>query len=283
MLDQFPVAPVLTAGFGAAAFLLAYRLVTYGVNLYEEQFVSRVSAGLQASFLVINARHLFFINLAAMALFGFLGYLVLGLMGMLCAVIILAALPGLVLHIIRRRRAREFVYQMPDCFSAMASSLRAGTSLPRAMAQIAAQYPAPASQEFAIVLSEYRLGRSFEESLQDVYLRIPTPEVELLSSAVSISRSVGGNLADTLDTLAETVREQLRVEGKIGSLTAMARMQGWVVALLPVLVGYAVYRQEPGPMSALVLEPVGWVTLGVLILMMLAAAWLIRRIVNIDI
>lgn len=268
---------------GVASFFVAYYLVVQGMTIYREQFLSRVGVGLKESFLFVDAKTLFVINIIAILIAAFAGYAFAGFIGLIVAVIIIAAIPNIMLRLIRRRRSHKFVYQLPDVLGSMASSLRAGTSLPHSMEQIATQYPPPASQEFAIVLSESRMGRSLDESISEVYRRVPKPEVELFNSAVSISRLVGGNLADTFDTLSETVREKLRVEGKIESLTAMARMQGWVIGLLPIFVGYAIYKQEPEAMSALFTEFIGWLTLAVLSVMMVAAIFVVRKIVNIQV
>lgn len=284
MVEYIPQLTIVLALFtGIAAFFVAYYLVVQGMTIYREQFLSRVGVGLKESFLFVDAKTLFVFNIIAILIAAFVGYAFAGLVGLIIAVIVIAAIPNVVLRLIRRRRSHKFVYQLPDVLGSMASSLRAGTSLPHAMEQVATQYPPPASQEFAIVLSESRMGRNLDESISEVYRRVPRAEVELFNSAVSISRLVGGNLADTFDTLSETVREKLRVEGKIQSLTAMARMQGWVIGLLPLFVGYALYKQEPEAMSALFSELIGWVTIAVLSVMMVAAVLVVRRIVNIQV
>ena len=78
-----------------------------------------------------------------------------------------------------------------------------------------------------------------------------------MNSAIAISQSVGGNLADTLDTLADTLREKAQVEGKIDALTSQGRMQGWVASLLPVGVALMLNKQEPEAMRVLYTEPIG--------------------------
>lgn len=268
---------------GVTAFLVIYYLVVQGVAIYREQFLSRVGVGLKETFLFMDAKLLFALNLVAIVAAGISGFALAGVIGLVLAALIVAGIPNFVLRIVRSRRSKKFVYQLPDVLGSMASSLRAGTSLPHAMEQVATQYPPPASQEFAIVLSESRMGRDIEHSIADVYRRVSKPEVELFNSAVAISRLVGGNLADTFDTLSETVREKLRVEGKIDSLTAMARMQGWVIGIMPFFVAFAIYKQEPEAMSALFTELIGWVTLAVLGVMMLIAVLVVRRIVNIQV
>jgi len=282
--DYIPLLTVALALLtGVTVFFVSYYFVVQGMTLYREQFLSRVGVGLKESFLFVDAKTVFAVNIVVIIVAGLLGYALAGFVGLVIAVIVIAAIPNIVLRLMRKIRSNKFVYQLPDVLGSMASSLRAGTSLPHAMEQIATQYPPPASQEFAIVLSESRMGRNLDDSIAGVYRRVPKAEVELFNSAVSISRLVGGNLADTFDTLSETVREKLRVEGKIESLTAMARMQGWVIGIMPILVGYAIYTQEPEAMSSMFTELVGWITMGVLGLMAMAAVFMIRRIINIQV
>ena len=113
--------------------------------------------------------------------------------------------------------------------------------------------------------------------------RIPRPELELMNGAINISRSVGGNLADTLESLAMTLNETVAVEGKINALTAMGRMQGWVVSLVPAVIAVALYLMNPDSIRPLFTELHGWITLGIVIVMMTLAVIMIRKIVNIDV
>jgi tight adherence protein B len=143
--------------------------------------------------------------------------------------------------------------------------------------------PPPLSQEFSLVVAEHRVGRDLSEALEELSVRIPRQELELFTAAVSISRSVGGNLADTLDSLAKTLSEKMHIEGKISALTASGRAQGWVVSLLPVAVGAVLFKQQPQAMGMLFTEVFGWVVLAIISCMMILAVFMIRKIVNIDV
>ena len=262
--------------FGLSAFVLIYQFTINGLQLYQGSFINKVDHGMKNAFIYMDPKMLFTFQMLAILAGGMLGYLFAGIVGV-------AALPGVILRVLRQRRADRFVYQLPDALSSIASSLRSGSNLAKAMSQIAEQQPAPISQEFSVILSEYKMGRVLEDSLQDMYKRIDRQEVDLLNSAITISRSVGGNLADTLDTLAKTLREKAQVEGKIKALTAMGRMQGWVVGFIPVGVFLMLRKQEPEGMNAMFTDLVGWVTLFVISVMMIVAVMMIRKIVNIDV
>jgi tight adherence protein B len=175
------------------------------------------------------------------------------------------------------------VYQLPDALLALASALRAGCTLSRGLELMAERQPAPLNQEFTIVLAEYRVGRPLAESLDDMHRRIAAPELQLMNTAINVSRRVGGNLADTLESLARTLQEKAHVEAKIDALTSMGRAQGWVVGLLPIFIGLVLYQQQPERMSLLFTQWYGWIVLGVVAAMMTVAAWMIRKIVNIDV
>lgn len=273
----------MAVGCGCIVFVVGHVLVSSGTRIYQQSFVQRVGLGLKESFIFIDPRTLFVLNMVALIVAALVGSQFLGGIGTVFTVAAVAACPTLLLRYMRHRRAKRFVYQLPDSLNSISSALRAGTNLSRAMEQVAARQPAPLSEEFSVVLSEYRMGRKLEESLDDMYQRIRQPELDLFNSAVSISRSVGGNLADTLDSLSETLREKAQVEGKVAALTAMGRMQGLVACLLPVLVAFVISKQEPESMKALFTEPAGWIAVSIITVMMTLAIIFIRKIVNIDV
>ncbi len=264
-------------------FILIYTFTVHGIKIYRSNFVRKMDHGLKNLFLFKDPKFLFLIHVAGIVLGTVLGYLYAQVFGLIVGAIITILLPGIIIRRLRKKRINNFIYQLPDALNSIAASLRAGTNLAKAMQQIAEQQPPPISQEFTVILSEYKMGRQLEDSLMDMYKRINRQEVDLLISAISISRSVGGNLADTLETLAKTLREKAQIEGKIDALTSMGRMQGWVVGLIPVAVMLMLRKQEPEGMNALFNEPIGWITLAVIALLMFIAVMMIRKIVNIDI
>ncbi len=266
-----------------AAFVLIYTFTVHGMKIYKTNFVQKVDHGLKNMFMFNDPKTLFMFHIIGIAAGAILGYLYAGVFGLVTGTIITILLPSIILKRLKKNRIKKYIYQLPDALNSISASLRAGTNLAKAMQQIAEQQPAPISQEFTVILSEYKMGRQLEDSLMDMYKRINRQEVDLLISAISISRSVGGNLADTLETLAKTLREKAQIEGKIEALTAMGRMQGWVVGLIPVAVMLMLRKQEPEGMNALFNELAGWATLAVIAVLMTIAVLMIRKIVNIDI
>lgn len=271
------------AGCLFVAVVLACWVVLRVAHSYRGAFVATVSAGLKQDFIVGDPHMLFALSLALTLVLGATGYVAFGPIGALAAAFIAGVGPRLSVSWLARRRKRRFVYQLPDALLALASALRAGSNLMQGLELLATRQPAPLSQEFTIVLAEYRVGRPLADSLKDMRERIASAELDLMNTAINVSRRVGGNLADTLQSLARTLQEKAHVEGKIEALTAMGRAQGWVVGLLPVFVGAVLYHQQPQRMSQMFTDWYGWVVLGVVAAMMALAAWMIRKIVRIDV
>ena len=265
-----------------AAVLLALS-IWRAVLLYRSSFITNIGRRLTRSFVLTNPRSLFLISLGLAAIGGSIGYGVFGPAGAIAATAVSLASPGLFARQVTSRRRKRFVYQLPDSLLALASALRAGCTLSRGLELMAERQPAPLSQEFTIVLAEYRVGRPLAESLDEMHRRIGAPELQLMNTAVSVSRRVGGNLADTLESLARTLQEKAHVEAKIDALTSMGRAQGWVVGLLPIFIGWVLYQQQPERMSLLFTQWYGWIVLGVVAAMMTVAVWMIRKIINIDV
>ncbi len=265
------------------AFLLMYQYLIEGASIYEQKFVENIGSAMRDSFVFYDPKRVFIYTLLGAGVAAVLSYFFLGIFGTFIVALVVAILPNVIVSKLRKRRMAKFIYQLPDCLAAMGSSLRAGSNLSRAIEQSSRQQPKPMSQELSLVMSEYKIGRKLEDAIHNMYLRMPEPEVELLNSAIAIAGTVGGNLAGTFDTLSDTLRAKAAIEGKIDALTAQGKMQGWVAVLLPVAVAFILFKQEPVAMSALYREPVGWITLAVLAVMMLIASVIIRKIVNIDV
>jgi len=273
----------LVGGSVFVCVLFLLLLIRRGAHSYENAFVARVSAGLRQNFVIANPQSLFVISVVLTIVFGSFGYALIGPVGAVAGTVVSVLAPRLAVSHFSRRRNRQFVYQLPDALLALCSALRAGSNLTKGLELLATRQPAPLAQEFTIVLAEYRIGRHLAESLADMRRRVDTPELDLMNTAINVSRRVGGNLADTLEALARTLQEKAHMEGKIDALTSMGRAQGWVVGMLPIFIGFVLYQQQPERMSLMFTEWYGWVVLAVVAVMMTIAAWMIRKIVNIDV
>lgn len=274
---------IAVVGLIIIAVLLMLALARSGASSYRAAFVGTVTAGLKQNFIIGNPQMLLLMSAVLTVVVGSIAYGLIGPVGAVAAAIVALVGPKIVVTILSKRRTKQFLYQLPDALLALASALRAGSNLPKGLELLATRQPPPLSQEFTIILAEYRVGRQLADSLTDMRRRIQAPELDLMNTAMNVSRRVGGNLADTLESLAKTLQEKAHIEGKIDALTSMGRAQGWVVGLLPIFIGFMLYQQQPERMNLLFTEWYGWVVLAVVTSMMAIAAWMIRKIVNIDV
>ncbi len=192
-------------------------------------------------------------------------------------------LPQYVVKKLRQRRIQRFDAQLPDALLALGSALRSGASLQAGLRQIAAEGQAPLAQEFGLMMREQRFGLGMEESLNNLYLRVPTETTNLVVCALGVAAETGGNLAETLERIASTVRARLHMEGRIRALTAQGRLQARVVAILPLLMIAVLHRLEPETMQLLWTSTMGWAVLATVLLLDFLGLWLIRKIVRIDV
>ena len=136
----------------------------------------------------------------------------------------------------RRKSGRlgAFNKQLPDTITLIANALRAGSSFLQAIELVVRESAPPISTEFGRVIREVNLGLSFDVALENMVRRVRSEDLELMATAISIQHTVGGNLAEILDSIAYTIRERVRIKGEIRALTAQAVYSGRALALMPV-------------------------------------------------
>lgn len=197
----------------------------------------------------------------------------------------LAALVGPIVAVrsYRRRWLRRFEGQLVDALGAIAGALRAGLTFSQAIEQIARDAPQPLSRELVVFGRELRLGVPQDEALANLSARVGSDDLDLVVVATGIARQLGGNLAEIYDTLAATTRERFRLDGKIEALTAQGRLQGWILAALPPLLGAVLDWIRPDLIGPMMSHPFGWGLLGLIALLELLGLVSIRRIVRIDV
>ena len=279
--------PLAVTLFFASAFLAGYVAALHGRLFwkdYEAIFKESARVNLSDFFLFIDPHRLFLINAAALVILPVLVLLVTGdYVIALAAFAVLLLIPSFLYRHLRRRRWREFERQMPDALAMISSSLAAGASLNIALESLVREQEPPLSQEFMLFLREQRLGVDFETSLRNLERRMPIEDLRMFASALRIAREVGGNLGEILDRLADTLRRKAAMEGKIESLTAQGRMQGYVMTLLPVLLGFLLFLLEPEAMGKLFTTAKGWAVVIVVLVMEILGYVFIRKVTRVDI
>ena len=201
----------------------------------------------------------FLILRAAGAIIGFaIGFMVLrSIMPALGALfgIVLALLgffiPVFVVSFKAKRRKKKFIGQLGDTISLMANSLRAGYSLVQTMEMVARESKDPIAGEFKRVVHDVGLGVSINQAMINLLERVPSEDLDLLVTAISIQHEVGGNLAQILTTIGHTIRERVRIQGEVGVLTAQVQLSGTIVSLVPVVLGFLLFVLNPDYMSGL--------------------------------
>ena len=280
------IALFLVAAFacGALVFWGVVRAASVGAERYKAAFSEQAKLSLEQMFLFIDARQLLTLNALLLLVAGALGWMISGSLVValaLCGVGFFV--PRLLFNFYKRRRLRRLLEQFPDATMLISGSLRAGASVQAAIAQMVAEVRPPISQEFDLFLREQRLGVGFEEALDNLEERTKSEDFALFVAALKVSRESGGNLAETMERLADTLRKKLTIEGKIRALTAQGKLQGWIVGLLPVALILVLMQMEPEAMDKLLTTWYGWGTLAFIAVMEIVGALIIRKIVNIDV
>ena len=192
----------------------------------------------------------------------------------------------------RRKSSRlnAFNKNLPDTITLIANALRAGSSFLQAIELVVRESRPPISTEFGRVIREVNLGLPFEQALENMVRRVKSDDLELMATAISIQHTVGGNLAEILDSIAFTIRERVRIKGEIKTLTAQQRLSGYVVGFLPIGLAGFIFVAAPKFFDPMFANPPGIIGLpaGVIILfvggfMMFIGFMLIRKIVDIEV
>jgi len=223
----------------------------------------------------------FFILVAAGSCVGILvGLVALGpLIGLLLA--ILSPFIGhLVLGYLAGKRRGKFDNQLGDTLQLLAGGLRAGHSILRAIDAAASESQKPTSEEMRRVITETSLGRDLLAALNDTAVRMKNEDFVWISQAIQINREVGGNLADVLDQVNETIRERSEIKGHIKGLAAEGKFSAYILIAMPFGIVGMLLTVNPGYMNSMFTHPLGWVMLGAsFVLMTIGALWM-RKIID---
>ena len=267
--------------------LLAWRAQNWfapALRRYREVYTQDASVRLSEVFLFIDPRQLWVGAVgcgvaAAVAAFTASGSALVAVLFALPS----ARLPRMVVEGLRRRRARRFEAQLPMALLMLASALRAGVAMTTGLRHVVEQSSAPLAQEFGLMLREQRLGVPWDVALDNLQVRMPADSTSLVVAAMRIAAKTGGNLAEALESIAQTLRVRLQLQAKLLALTSQGRLQAWIVGALPLLLLAVLDRLEPETMGLLWHTPLGWGVLAIVAVLETAGVLLIRRIMRIDI
>lgn len=181
------------------------------------------------------------------------------------------------------RERSKFIAQLPDTLNLISTSLRAGYSLLQALDAVSSEAAEPTAREFGRAISEIRLGRSATEALKDISDRMQSVDFDWAVLAISIQREVGGNLAEVLQTTAETMVARNRLRREVKALTAEGRISAIVLGALPFVLFGFLFATRRDYLEPLLESAWGVVALiGAVLWLLLGIGWL-TRIVKVEI
>jgi tight adherence protein B len=205
-----------------------------------------------------------------------------GLLGWLSG-LVLGSLPVLVLLKKRARRFRLFTALLPQAVDLMSRCLRSGQALPSAIEVVAVEIPAPLGTEFQYASDEQSYGLPFRESMLNLVMRIPVPDLQFLVTAMLLQKETGGNLVEILEKTSQLLRERQKVNGQLKVRTAQGRFTGWILCLLPFAIFIGMNLISPGYGQILFDDPSGQRWVEIAAVLMVVGIVLIRRLVNVKV
>ena len=238
---------------------------------------------LQAGLPILGSEFLIIELVAAIIAFVFAGLLTMQLPVAILAFLFMPLVGWMLIQMKIRKRRKDFVNQLGDMLSMVASALRAGFSFVQAVEIVSKEMAAPMSVEISKLIREINVGVPMETALEDINRRVECPEFELITTAVLIQRQVGGNLAQILDNISDTINERIRMKREVLALTAQGRMSAVVLALLPIALAAFLFSVNHDYFDPLLASPMGKVAIGIALLMELLGYLVIKRIVDIDV
>ena len=192
-------------------------------------------------------------------------------------------IPRQIIAWMRERRRKKFNEQLVEALGQVSNALKAGFSITQAFDTVVQNGENPIAQEFEVFLQQQRVGIGFSEALDNLNRRVGSEDLELVCGAMDISRKTGGNLTEVFDKISQTIRERMRIERRVLTLTAQGRMQGWIVGSMPIVVGLAMFFFRPEVMIPYLHTPAGLASIAAVIVLLTLGGLVIRKIIHIDV
>jgi tight adherence protein B len=244
--------------------------------------LSRTEDALEQADLPLRPPEALFFYFAGLFVVGTLGLLVLPIPMALGLALLAGVGPVIMLHRRRGKRLREFQMQLPGTLNLLSGSMRAGFSFAQGLESVANEASQPTRRELQRVFTESRLGRPIEDALEESAQRMASVDLMWAVMAIRIQREVGGNLAELLDTVADTMTQRERLRLEIKALTAEGRFSGWILGLFPIVFAGILYLIQPDYMGALFEESIGVIAIIVCAVMTFVGFIWLRKILQIE-
>ena len=203
------------------------------------------------------------------------------------ASIVIGVLAGILplLHVSRQRKKRllKFNSQLPDTLDLLSRSLGVGHAFSESLNQVANEMPDPIAMEFRMAFEEQKLGLSLKSALDRLCDRVPIPDLRLCITAIHIQRETGGNLAEILEKVANTIRERFKLMEDFRTMTTSARGSAWILCGLPFFLVFVLTLINPDYMKPLLYDQRGHMAILVAVILQMLGILTIKRILDIKI
>lgn len=264
--------------------LIRSVLKALGSAFEDKQYTSKIEQELARADIPLRGSEFLGLNLILVLAGAAYGWFVLShVLAALMLAFVGGLLPNFYIKAKQGARLAKFDSQIADALVIMSNSLRAGYSFLQAMDMVAREMSPPISEEFTSSMKEMSLGSPTETALVTLSERVGSEDLELVVTAVLIQRQIGGNLAEVLDNIADTIRERVKLRQEIKTLTAQGRMSGLIIGVLPAVLGIFLYVVNPEYISLLFTHPTGKLMVGMAVFGELIGILVIRRIIAIEI
>lgn len=244
-------------------------------------FVKKLDRMIRQADLDITVSRLLTFCCAAGILAGLAAYTVLNLLFAVGFAVFVGALPILQVTIKRNRRLLKFNAQLPDTLDLLSRSLAVGHAFSESLNQVASEMPEPIATEFRIAFEEQKLGLSTKAALDGLVERVPLPDLRLCVTAMHIQRETGGNLAEILEKVAQTIRERFKLMEDFRTMTTSSRGSAWILCGLPFVIIFLMSALNPEYMSVLLHDDRGHYILGLAAVMQVLGILIIKKILAI--
>lgn len=182
-----------------------------------------------------------------------------------------------------RLRAAEFEAGVLDLALGLTNALRSGQALPQALEAFSRRCEGPMREELMVVIREYRLGLELAESLQRMYERIPSEDLQLLIVSIRLTTQSGGSLADVIQRISQTIRDRTEFHQRLMALTAQGRFEALAMSLAPLAAFLLLLLVNSELMMPLLTTGIGWCAICAMLALELVGYLVIRKIVDIKV
>jgi tight adherence protein B len=271
---------------GGAVFALVYNAYTIFLAAYADYrrtYVAQAAVSLGDVFSTFSPERVFQLSLVGAGIGFMLGTLAINpIAGVVLAAAVFFA-PRMLFNIMRDKRRLLFNQQLVDGLGLLANSVKAGMTLQQAIELLVREMKPPITQEFGRVLQEYKLGTDLDQAMLNMARRLGSRDLDILVNSIMITRRSGGNVGEMFDKIANAIRERFRIEGKISALAATGNLQALVMSAMPFALMLVLWFFDPLHVKLLFNNTIGLFSFGVVIVLVVAGFFWIRRVMDVDV